>query len=99
MWYAIISEDTGNSLPLRKIHRPDHLARLQQLAEEERLLTAGPLPAIDSDDPGDAGYSGSLVIAQFECLADAQAWAEQDPYLLNNIYKNVTVKPYKNVLP
>ena len=99
MWYAIISEDVDNSLELRKQHRPAHLARLQQLADENRLLVAGPHPAIDSEEPGEAGFSGSLVIAQFDALTDAQQWADQDPFLLEGIYASVTVKPYKKVLP
>jgi len=99
MWYAIISEDVENSLPLRKLHRPAHLARLEKLADENRLLIAGPHPAVDSEEPGEAGFSGSLVVAQFENLEAAQAWADQDPFALNNVYKKVVVKPYKKVLP
>lgn len=99
MWYAIISEDVDNSLPLRKQHREAHLGRLQMLANEDRLLVAGPHPAIDSEDPGDAGFSGSLIIAKFKSLPEAQAWADQDPYVLNGIHAQVTVKPYKKVLP
>lgn len=99
MYYAIISEDIQNSLPLRKQHRNDHLARLEVLAEENRLLVAGPHPAIDSEDPGEAGFSGSLIIAEFASLDEAQAWADQDPYVLNGIHSKVTVKPYKKVLP
>jgi len=99
MWYAIISQDIENSLPLRKVHRPDHLQRLHDLNDAGRLLIAGPHPAIDSDQPGDAGFSGSLVVADFESLDQAQEWANQDPYLLNGIYANVVVKPYLKVLP
>lgn len=99
MWYAIISEDIDNSLELRKKHRPDHLARLRDLADKNRLLVAGPHPAIDSEDPGEAGFSGSLVIAQFDSLAQAQQWADADPFLLKGVYESVTVKPYKKVLP
>ena len=99
MWYAIISEDVPNSLPLRKQHREAHLERLKTLASENRLLLAGPHPAIDSDDPGEAGFSGSLIIAQFDSLIEAQAWADQDPYVLNGIHSQVVVKPYKKVLP
>lgn len=99
MYYAIISEDVENSLPLRKRHREDHLARLRVLTEENRLLVAGPHPAIDSDDPGEAGFSGSLIIAEFANLEDAQTWADQDPYVLNGIHSRVVVKPYKKVLP
>lgn len=99
MWYAIISEDVDNSLPLRKLHRPEHLKRLHVLNEANRLLVAGPHPAIDSADPGEAGFTGSLVIAEFESLAAAQAWAHQDPFSLHNVYKRVVVKPYNKVLP
>jgi len=99
MWYAIVSEDVQNSLPLRKIHRPAHLGRLNLLNDEGRLLIAGPNPAIDSSDPGEAGFTGSLVVAEFDSLSDAQEWANQDPYLLNGIYASVVVKPYIKVLP
>ena len=99
MWYAIISEDVENSLPLRKAHRPEHLARLQALVDEGRLLVAGPHPAEDCEDPGEAGFTGSLVVAEFASLEDAQAWADTDPFLLHGIYGKVTVKPYKKVLP
>ena len=99
MWYAIISEDIGNSLPLRKIHRPAHLARLQELADEGRLLIAGPHPATDSDDPGEAGFTGSLVVAAFDNLEQAELWAKEDPYMHAGIYQSVVVKPYKKVLP
>lgn len=99
MWYAIISEDIENSLPLRKIHRPDHLQRLHDLNDLGRLLIAGPHPALDSEQPGDAGFTGSLVVADFDSLEQAQHWADQDPYLLNGIYAKVIVKPYLKVLP
>jgi uncharacterized protein YciI len=99
MWYAIISEDVESSLALRKIHRPAHLARLTELNELDRLLIAGPHPAIDSADPGESGFSGSLVVADFDSLGEAQAWADQDPYLLNGVYQKVVVKPYLKVLP
>ncbi|SDK00622.1 MULTISPECIES: YciI family protein [Ferrimonas] len=99
MWYMIYSEDVENSLPMRKTSRPAHLARLQQLKEEGRLFAAGPLPAIDSDDPGEAGFTGSLVIADFDSLADAQSWADADPYIEAGVYANSTIKPYKLVLP
>ena len=99
MYYAIISQDIENSLPLRKAHRPDHLARLQELADQGRLLVAGPHPAIDSDDPGEAGFTGSLVIAEFDSLVDAQNWADDDPFLKQGVYQSVVVKPYKRVLP
>jgi uncharacterized protein YciI len=99
MYYAIISEDVADSLPLRKTARPAHLARLEALVEQGRLLAAGPHPAIDSEDPGDAGFSGSLVIAEFDSLDDAQAWADSDPYIDAGVYAQVVVKPYKIVLP
>lgn len=99
MWYAIISNDVSDSLSLRKTHRPAHLERLTELNTQGRLLIAGPHPAIDSSEPGDAGFSGSLVVAEFDALESAQAWADQDPYLLNGVYETVTVKPYLKVLP
>lgn len=97
MWYAIISEDVADSLPLRKQARPAHLARLQALKDENRLLLAGPHPAIDSDDPGEAGFSGSLVVARFASMAAARAWADADPYVDAGVYARVTVKPFKQV--
>ena len=99
MLYAIISEDIADSLDLRKQNRPEHLARLHQLQQQGRLVVAGPHPAIDSEDPGSAGFSGSLIIAEFASLIEAQQWANQDPYVAAGIYQNVTVKPYKKVLP
>lgn len=99
MLYAIMSEDIPNSLEKRKIARPAHLARLQQLKDEGRLFVAGPHPAIDNDNPGDAGFSGSLVIAEFASLSDAQTWAATDPYMDAGIYARVQVKPFKKVLP
>lgn len=99
MLYAIISEDVDNSLDKRMSVRPAHLARLEQLRDEGRLVLAGPHPAIDSDMPGDAGFSGSLVVAEFEDLAEAQSWAGEDPYVDAGVYANVTVKPFKKVLP
>ncbi|WP_027859496.1 YciI family protein [Marinobacterium jannaschii] len=99
MYYAIIAQDFENSLEARLKARPDHLARLKQLAEEGRLLIAGPHPAIDSEDPGEAGFSGSLVVAEFDSLDTATAWADADPYVAAGVYKEVTVKPYKKVLP
>lgn len=99
MWYVVYSQDVENSLPLRKQARAAHLARLQQLSDEGRLLVAGPCPAIDSMDPGEAGFTGSVVIAEFPSLEDAQAWADADPYMDAGVYKNVTVKPYIKVLP
>jgi uncharacterized protein YciI len=99
MWYMIYSVDVDNSLPLRKEARPAHLARLEALKNEGRLLTAGPLPAIDSDDPQDAGFTGSLVIAEFESLEAAREWASKDPYIDAGVYKESIVKPFKRVLP
>ncbi len=99
MWYAIISEDVENSLPLRAKARTAHLDRLKSLTEEGRLLLAGPHPAIDAEDPGTAGFSGSLVVAEFPSLEDAKAWADADPYLEAGVYANVMVKPFKRVLP
>jgi uncharacterized protein YciI len=99
MLYAIMAEDFANSLEKRLAARPDHLARLEALKEEGRLFAAGPLPAIDSPDPGPAGFTGSLVIAEFDSLEDAQAWADADPYVAAQVYEKITVKPYKKVLP
>lgn len=99
MLYAIISEDKPDSLPRRMAARPAHLARLQQLQDAGRLILAGPHPAIDSEDPGTAGFSGSLVVAEFEDLASAQTWADADPYIAADVYANVTVKPFRKVLP
>ncbi|SEM18954.1 YciI family protein [Halomonas daqiaonensis] len=99
MLYAIISEDVDNSLERRLAARPDHLARLEALRDEGRLVLAGPHPAIDSNDPGEAGFSGSLVVAEFEDLEGAQAWADADPFIIAGVYAKVTVKPFKKVLP
>ncbi len=99
MLYAIISQDITNSLPLRQQARVDHLARLEQLKTEGRLVLAGPHPAIDSDAPGDAGFTGSLVVAEFCDLQAAQSWADADPYMAAGVYQSVTVKPFKKVLP
>ncbi len=99
MWYAIISEDVPNSLSKRQSVRPAHVERLKALKDEGRLLVAGPHPAIDSAEPGDAGFSGSLVIAEFSSLDEAQAWADADPYIEAGVYQKVTVKPYLKVLP
>lgn len=99
MFYAIISEDVENSLPLRQKARPEHLARLQALTDQGRLLLAGPHPAIDTDNPGDAGFTGSLIVAEFDCLDDAENWAEADPYVAAGVYRQITVKPFKRVLP
>ena len=99
MLYAIIATDVANSLEARLAARPAHLERLQQLKAEGRMVLAGPHPAIDSNDPGAAGFSGSLVVAEFESLNAAQAWAEADPYVAAGVYANVNVKPFKQVLP
>lgn len=99
MWYAIISEDVENSLERRIAARPDHLDRLYQLRDNGRLLLAGPHPAVDSEDPGSAGFSGSLVVAEFDSLKSAESWASEDPYMAAGVYSNVTVKPFKKVLP
>jgi hypothetical protein len=99
MYYLVYSEDVENSLLLRLSVREQHLARLSYLQEQGRLLVAGPCPAIDSENPGDSGFTGSLIIAEFDSLTDAQAWADDDPYIAAGVYRNVTVKPYKKVLP
>jgi uncharacterized protein YciI len=99
MWYAIIGTDNENSLDARKSARPAHLARLQQLQDEGRMLLAGPFPAIDAEDPGPAGFSGSLIVAEFASLADAQAWAAADPYIAAGVYRETSVKPFRKVLP
>lgn len=99
MWYAIISEDVEDSLPLRAKAREAHLERMKKLADEGRLLLAGPHPAIDAENPGVAGFSGSLVVADFPSLEDAEKWADVDPYVAAGVYANVIVKPFKRVLP
>jgi uncharacterized protein len=99
MWYAFICEDIPNSLALRKQTRDAHLARLHTLKDQGRLFVAGPCPAIDNEDPGDAGFTGSLIIAEFPSLTDAQTWANDEPYLAAGVYQQVTVKPFKKVLP
>lgn len=99
MLYAIISQDCAGSLDARLRARPDHLQRLETLKQEGRLVLAGPHPAIDSDDPGAAGFSGSLVVAEFDSLQDARAWADTDPYMAAGVYAQVTVKPFRKVLP
>lgn len=99
MHYAIISEDIDNSLPLRQSARVAHIRRLQDLKAEGRLLVAGPHPVIDTPEPGNAGFSGSLVVAEFDSLAAAQDWADNDPYVEAGVYREVTVKPFKPVLP
>jgi hypothetical protein len=99
MFYMIYSEDVSDSLEKRLATRPAHIARLEQLKNEGRLLLAGPTPAIDSLDPGAAGFSGSLVVAEFAGLAEAQNWADADPYLAAGVYARSIVKPFKKVLP
>ncbi len=99
MLYAIMSQDVENSLPLRKKARPAHIERLNHLKDEGRLILAGPLPALDTDDPGDSGFTGSLVVAEFSSLEDAKSWADADPYVDAGVYEQVTVKPFKKVLP
>ena len=99
MLYAIISEDIADSLPRRAKARPAHLERMQQLLDEGRVLIAGPHPAIDSEDPGPAGFTGSLVVVDFPSLEEATAWANDDPYVEAGVYSKVVVKPFKLVLP
>lgn len=99
MLYAIIGEDKQDSLDSRLAVRPAHLERIQQLQQESRLLLAGPFPAIDSEDPGKNGFTGSLIVAEFDSLEDAQQWASQDPYTITGVFTRVTVKPFKKVLP
>jgi uncharacterized protein YciI len=97
--YAIIAEDRPGTLEQRLAARPDHVARLQALQAEARLILAGPCPAIDSPDPGPAGFSGSLIVAEFASLAAAKTWADADPYIAAGVYEKVTIKPFKKVLP
>ncbi len=99
MFYAIVGQDVSDSLDRRLAARPAHLERLQALQQAGRLLLAGPFPAIDSNDPGAAGFSGSLIVAEFDTLADAQAWADTDPYVAAGVYASVSVKPFKKVFP
>lgn len=99
MWYAIIAEDAPNSLEKRLEARPNHLARLTTLKNEGRLLLAGPFPAIDSQDPGQAGFSGSLIVAEFYDIDTAKQWADEDPYVLAGVYQHVVVKPFRKTLP
>lgn len=99
MWYAVMSDDHEGTLEKRMAARPDHVARLKALCDEGRLLLAGPHPAVDSPEPGPAGFTGSLVIADFPSLQEAQAWADDDPYVAAGVYINVTVKPFNRVLP
>ncbi|MEZ5491673.1 MAG: YciI family protein [Gammaproteobacteria bacterium] len=99
MLYAIISEDVKDSLEKRQGAREAHLKRLKQMVAQNRILVAGPHPAIDSEDPGEAGFSGSLIIAEFDSLEQAKAWANDDPYVAAGVYRKVTVKPFRKVLP
>jgi len=99
MLYAIVSQDVENSLEKRKSARPAHLQRLEALKSEGRMLLAGPNPAVDAEDPGDAGFTGSVIVAEFDSLADAKAWAEVDPYVAAGVYAEVSVKPFKKVMP
>jgi hypothetical protein len=99
MLYAIIAQDVENSLQARLIARPEHLERLIALQNQGRLILAGPHPSIDSEDPGEAGFSGSLVVAEFESLIEAKAWANADPYVTAGVYASVIIKPFKQVFP
>lgn len=99
MLYAIIGQDVANSLQKRLAVREEHLQRLRQLQDEGRLLLAGPFPAIDNEDPAEAGFSGSLIVAEFSSLEDAIDWSKQDPYSLTGVFESVSVKPYKKVFP
>ena len=99
MWYVINATDNEGSLERRLSVRARHLARLQELQNQGRLLLAGPCPAVDSNDPGPAGFSGSLIVAEFDSLEDAQSWADADPYVEASVYAGVSVKPFRKVLP
>ncbi|MBD8705509.1 MULTISPECIES: YciI family protein [unclassified Pseudomonas] len=99
MLYAIVATDVANSLEKRLAARPAHLDRLNAMKAEGRIVLAGPMPAVDSIDPGTAGFTGSLIVAEFESLKDAQAWADADPYVAAGVYAGVVVKPFKQVLP
>ena len=99
MYYAVIATDVENSLDRRLQARPAHLARLEELKNAGKLLLAGPFPAVDSQDPGPAGFSGSLIVAEFDSLDEAKAWADSDPYIEAGVYANVSVKPFRKVLP
>ena len=99
MWYAIVGEDVPGSLDKRLAARPAHLDRLNALQAAGRLLLAGPFPAIDSNDPGPAGFSGSLIVAEFDSLEDVKAWAGADPYVAAGVYASISVKPFKKTLP
>ena len=99
MWYALIGEDAPDSLSARLAARPEHLQRLQALQAEGRILIAGPFPAIDSPDPGPAGFSGSLVVAEFASQPEAEAWLAEDPYVRQGVFARTSVRPFKKVLP
>ena len=99
MWYVVIGTDNPDSLAGRKAARPAHLARLKALLDEGRLMLAGPFPAMDSSEPGPAGFTGSLIVAEFPSLADAETWAKADPYLATRVYRETTVKPFVKALP
>ncbi|MDH5353182.1 MAG: YciI family protein [Gammaproteobacteria bacterium] len=99
MLYSIVGTDVENSLESRLTARPEHVNRLNALKDQGRLVLAGPNPSIDSEDPGQAGFSGSIIVAEFESLEAAQAWADQDPYIVSGVYQSVEVKPFKLVLP
>ncbi len=99
MFYAVRGTDVPNSLDQRKVARPAHIARLEALRDAGRLLLAGPFPAIDSEDPGPAGFTGSLIVAEFDSLEEAQTWAQADPYVSTGVYAAVDVRPFRKVLP
>ena len=99
MYYVFICEDVEDSLELRKTHRETHLQRLNELVHEGRLMLAGATPALDNEDPGPAGFTGSIIIAEFECLQDAEDWADEEPFLTCGVYKQITVKPFRKALP
>jgi uncharacterized protein YciI len=99
MWYAIVGNDVANSLEKRLASRPAHVARLQTLQAQGKLLLAGPFPAVDAEDPGAAGFTGSLIVAEFSSLAEAQSWADADPYLAGGVYSSVSVRPFRKTLP
>lgn len=99
MYYSIYAQDVANSLENRMANRPAHVERLKLLVDQGRLLAAGPCPAVDSEDPGQAGFTGSLIIAEFDSLADAKAWANDDPFVTSGVYQEVEVKPFKKAFP
>ena len=99
MWFAIIGTDVADSLEKRKSVRPAHIARLQALLDEGRLFVAGAFPAIEAEDPGPAGFSGSMILAEFPSMADARAWADADPYVAAGVYAGVQIKPFRKALP